>query len=142
MAHFIYTDFRYRYISLYTLVSFVVISGFMLWHYGNNPMMVERLINLLLVIMVFGLAFLVMKWRTGQSPKTVIGEGDILLMIPICGWFDLEPFLYWFNGTLILTLSSHFILQQFRPGTRASIPLAGYLAISFGVVQYWMMGIR
>jgi len=138
MAHFVYTDFRYRYISLYILVTFVAISFFMFWHHGDEIVLLERLINLALVTMVFGVAFLLLKWRTQKSPKELIGEGDILLIVPICFWFNLQPFIYWFNGILIFALCTHLLMSKVQPSSAPSIPLAGYMALSFSVVQLWL----
>jgi cytochrome bd-type quinol oxidase subunit 2 len=96
------------------------------------PALINSGFNLSLVFLIIMSCFVYVKLKLHQPLTEVLGLGDILFFIAIAFSFSIVSFLFLFVFALLFSLLLHLVLQQRQ--TDKTVPLAGNMALFFGVV--------
>lgn len=89
--------------------------------------------NLLFILVQLFVIYLYASIKLKKSVLSeVFGLGDVLFFIFIAFSFSIISFFILFLFSLIFSLVLHFVLRSKQ--TKKSVPLAGYMALFFGVV--------
>lgn len=128
----LYQDYKKRlvYWFLYPIVG---ILGFAIQSY-YLPIELAFLnsgLNLLFVAVLIGVSFVYVKLKK-MTFQNAIGMGDILFFIFISFSFATVSFIVLFVFALVFSLILHFTFQH--KNQLKTVPLAGYMALFFGVV--------
>lgn len=126
-----YQDYKERsvYWFLYPAIGIAV---FVLQLQQNGVVMslLNTLFNLVFVLIILAVCYLYSTYKLKRSMlKEVLGIGDILFFIFICGSFSTVSFLVLFVFALLFALLLHMALQSYH--TDPTVPLAGYMALFF-----------
>jgi hypothetical protein len=88
-------------------------------------------LNLLFITLLLGVSFVYIKFRK-LSFQEAIGFGDILFFVFMSFAFAVVSFIILFVFALLFSLILHFVFQ--KKNQLKTVPLAGYMALFFGVV--------
>ncbi|WP_163408511.1 general secretion pathway protein [Flavobacterium ajazii] len=128
----LYQDFKSRlvYWFLYPIMGVLAFTI----QLGNVPLEIAFTnfgFNLLFVILILAVSAAYIKFRNLEL-KNTIGLGDVLFFIFIAGAFSIVSFLVLFVFSLVFSLMLHLVLNNRKK--QATVPLAGYMSLFFGVV--------
>lgn len=132
-----YEDFRSRMISLWLLIGLLVLQAISL--FLNQPfisVLEQSWINTCILILLFAIVMVYYFLKCGHWVNifdNYIGTGDILLLLIISLGFSPVNFLMFVLTCFILILIITGVISLMRNGRITTIPLAGYLAIFFGL---------
>jgi hypothetical protein len=96
------------------------------------PALINGVCNLGFVSLLLVVCYLYAKLKLKQPLREVLGLGDILFFIAIAFSFSIVSFLIQFVFSLLLSLLLHLVLKHKQ--TDKTVPLAGNMALFFGVV--------
>ena len=96
------------------------------------PALINGGFNLGFVFLLILVCFVYAKLKLQQPLSEVFGLGDILFFIAIAFSFSMVSFLILFVFALLFSLLLHLVLK--RRQTDKTVPLAGNMALFFGVV--------
>jgi hypothetical protein len=97
-----------------------------------HPALINGGLNLVFVSLLILVCFLYAKLKLQQPLREVFGLGDILFFMTIAFSFSLVSFLILFVFALLFSLLLHLVLKHRQ--TDKTVPLAGNMALFFGVV--------
>jgi hypothetical protein len=131
-AFVLYQDFKSRlvYWFLYPIIG-VLAFVIQLQNLPVSIALTNLGFNLLFVVLILGVSTLYIKFRNLDF-KNTIGIGDILFFLFIAGTFSIVSFLVLFVFSLVFSLILHIVLNNKKD--QATVPLAGYMSLFFGVV--------
>jgi len=87
--------------------------------------------NILFIVFLLGITSIYIRFKNLDF-KNTIGIGDVLFFVFIAASFSIVSFWVLFVFSLIFSLLLHFILTHRKEP--ATVPLAGYMSLFFGVV--------
>jgi hypothetical protein len=131
-AFVLYQDFKSRlvYWFLYPIIG-VLAFAIQLQNLPVSIALTNLGFNLLFVVLILLVSTLYIKFRNLDF-KNTIGIGDILFFLFIAGTFSIVSFLVLFVFSLVFSLILHIVLNNKKE--QATVPLAGYMSLFFGVV--------
>ncbi|MGN7811070.1 hypothetical protein [Flavobacterium sp. 22076] len=131
-AFVLYQDFKSRlvYWFLYPIIG-VLAFAIQLQNLPVSIALTNLGFNLLFVVLILLVSTLYIKFRNLDFNNT-IGIGDILFFLFIAGTFSIVSFLVLFVFSLVFSLILHIVLNNKKE--QATVPLAGYMSLFFGVV--------
>ncbi|WP_428231938.1 hypothetical protein [Flavobacterium sp.] len=131
-AFVLYQDFKSRlvYWFLYPIIG-VLAFAIQLQNLPVSIALTNLGFNLLFVVLILLVSKLYIKFRNLDF-KNTIGIGDILFFLFIAGTFSIVSFLVLFVFSLVFSLILHIVLNNKKE--QATVPLAGYMSLFFGVV--------
>lgn len=131
-AFVLYQDFKSRlvYWFLYPIIG-VLAFAIQLQNLPVSIALTNLGFNLLFVVLILLVSTLYIKFRNLDF-KNTIGIGDILFFLFIAGSFSIVSFLVLFVFSLVFSLILHIVLNNKKE--QATVPLAGYMSLFFGVV--------
>lgn len=131
-AFVLYQDFKSRlvYWFLYPIIG-VLAFAIQLQNLPVSIALTNLGFNLLFVVLILLVSTLYIKFRNLDF-KNTIGIGDILFFLFIAGTFSIVSFLILFVFSLVFSLILHIVLNNKKE--QATVPLAGYMSLFFGVV--------
>jgi len=133
-----FEDFKYRMVKLiFYLVLSVALLILRLDIISFIGLLTVFGMNLAYLLFLLSVSLLTMyvRHRKVSSPFTYIGAGDLLLLFAFCIWFDTLNFILFNTISLVVALTSHFVLSRYAFYQRhTTIPLAGIQSLCFIVV--------
>lgn len=125
---------RFVYWFLYPFVGILGLCIQLKLGYSSLFIFYSFIINLLFIATIISLLWIYTKYILKKKfYNTTIGSGDLLFFICLCTVFSVEVFIVLFVFSIITSLLLHLFLKN-RYHNNVSVPLAGYMALFFGVV--------
>ncbi len=128
-----YDDFRHRTIRVILLpIIFILLAAHRLIDELPIFLVISFFLNIayiaLVALLMIGYLFLRYKiqWLDISS---FIGLGDLLFVVSVSVWFDIEMFILFTTGSLMVALLGSFIQKD----SRNTVPVAGYQSLCFMV---------
>jgi hypothetical protein len=133
-AFIFYQDFKTRLVYWYWYLFAAILCFFIQSNYATFfSSIINTIINLLFIGAILMISFLYSRFKLKQPfLKEVFGLGDVLFFLAICCSFSPASFLILFVFSLLFSLLMHLLLVN--KNKEATVPLAGYMALFFGVV--------
>jgi len=97
---------------------------------------ISVLMNGLFILLLMSVVVLYTKFKLKVKFSEAFGLGDVILFIALIFSFATVTFIIVFVFALLFSLITHVI---FKKKTDASVPLAGYMSVFFGLtyIGYW-----
>ena len=135
-----YQDFSTRTISLWIIVALLFLQLVaVMFDLPVNLFLEHVLINVSILVLLFTVVLVYYFFKIGSWVNifdNYIGTGDILLLLVLCPGFAPLNFLVFILGCFILILIVTIIGTILRTSKPKTIPLAGYLALFYGLFLF------
>lgn len=127
-------DFKYRRVSLLTIILFGVLQICVcVWKYGIAQTGYNMLANMICLVIISTFVSIYAFFRFRKN-KRLIGAGDIIFLLLLSPYFLLPFLLYFLIGSCLVALIGWGIGALFRKNTKKTIPLISYLGICYLLV--------
>lgn len=128
----LYQDFKNRlvYWFLYPIIG-ILAFAIQLCNVPSTIAFFNLGVNLLFITIILGSSFLYTRFRN-LNFTDAIGMGDILFFVFVSGAFSIISFFVLFVFALLFSIILHQVLMNKKEDQ--TVPLAGYMALFFGVV--------
>lgn len=132
----IYLDFRNRTVNTFLFpLLFVLIAAYSISRASVEEVILNLSVNVVLSGCILGSSLLITRRLTARPFGKLIGAGDLLFLLCISCFFRPEMYVIFFVLSNAMTLLIHWLLTKINPSkVDATIPLAGYQSIFFGVM--------
>lgn len=95
--------------------------------------------NIIFVTILMATVFLYTKFKFGKTKtlKSVIGIGDLLLLLFLCFSFSTISFCIVLVSSFVFSLAIHVVLN--KKSNLVTVPLAGYMSLFFSMtyIAFW-----
>ena len=133
LATLFYEDIKERKVSVWILVSGIILGGTLHWLHQNTFVFLLNIgINISFIFLIFGTLFLYAKFKLKKNIFDVFGAGDLFLFILLAVSLPILSFLMVFVFSLIFSLVVFMLLK--KRFSEKTVPLAGLQSLFLGLV--------